>query len=165
MYVLLKISMATKVNKNFCTSGGSSIFSLFTNETFFMFFPQVQTPLYLTISFLSRGLGLLCYPTGTRSKGFLCSHLVAQAAWITPPITITTPTSQHIIHSYLTRLILSRIVFLFLYVFFICIKMYLYWSFKWVLRYSPSETKIQTPVCVRCVESFGQPCQTWHPRF
>ena len=21
------------------------------------------------------------------------------------------------------------------------------------------------PVCVSCVESFGQPCQTWHPRF
>ena len=40
---------------------------------------------------------------------------------------------------------------------------YLVWSFKWVLRYSPSETKIQMPVCARCVESFGQPCQTWHP--
>ena len=86
MYVLLKISMATKVNKNFCTPAGNSIFSLFTNETLFMFFSQVQTPLYLTISFLSRGLALLCYPTRTRSKGFLCSHLVAQAAWITPPI-------------------------------------------------------------------------------
>ena len=24
---------------------------------------------------------------------------------------------------------------------------YLVWSFKWVLRYSPNETKIQTPVC------------------
>ena len=42
---------------------------------------------------------------------------------------------------------------------------YLVWSFKWVLRYSPSETKIQTPVCARCAESLGQPCQTWHPRF
>ena len=41
---------------------------------------------------------------------------------------------------------------------------YLAWSFKWVLRYSPSETKIQTPVCARCAESFGQLCQTWHPR-
>ena len=41
---------------------------------------------------------------------------------------------------------------------------YLAWSFKWVLRYSPSETKIQTLVCARCAESFGQPCQTWHPR-
>ena len=35
----------------------------------------------------------------------------------------------------------------------------------WVLRYSPSGTKIQTPVCASCAESFGQPCQTWHPRF
>ena len=42
---------------------------------------------------------------------------------------------------------------------------YLAWSFKWVLRYSPSETKIQTPVCARCAESLGQPCQTWHPCF
>ena len=42
---------------------------------------------------------------------------------------------------------------------------YLVWSFKWVLRYSSSETKIQTPVCASCAESFGQPCQTWHPRF
>ena len=33
-------------------------------------------------------------------------------------------------------------------------------TFKWVLRYSPSETKIQTPVCASCAESFGQPCQT-----
>ena len=41
---------------------------------------------------------------------------------------------------------------------------YLVLSFKWFLRYSPSETKIQTPVCARCAESFGQPCQTWHPR-
>ena len=41
---------------------------------------------------------------------------------------------------------------------------YLVWSFKWVLRYSPCETKIQTLVCAR-FESFGQPCQTWHPRF
>ena len=29
---------------------------------------------------------------------------------------------------------------------------------------SPSETKIQTPVCASCAESLGQPCQTWHPR-
>ena len=28
------------------------------------------------------------------------------------------------------------------------------------LRYWPSETKIQTPVCASCAESFGQPCQT-----
>ena len=42
---------------------------------------------------------------------------------------------------------------------------YLVWSFKWVLRYSPSETKIQTPVCASCTESFGQPHQTWHPHF
>ena len=35
---------------------------------------------------------------------------------------------------------------------------------KWVLRYSPSETKIQTPVCASCAESLGQPCQPWHPR-
>ena len=42
---------------------------------------------------------------------------------------------------------------------------YLVWSFKWALRYLPSETKIQTPVCARCAESFGQPCQTWHQRF
>ena len=34
---------------------------------------------------------------------------------------------------------------------------YLVWSIKWVLRYSPSETKIQTPVCASCAESFGQP--------
>ena len=27
---------------------------------------------------------------------------------------------------------------------------YLAWSFKWVLRYLPSEIKIQTPVCARC---------------
>ena len=33
------------------------------------------------------------------------------------------------------------------------------------LKYLPSETKIQTPVCARCAESFGQSCQTWHPRF
>ena len=33
---------------------------------------------------------------------------------------------------------------------------YLAWSVKWVLRYSPSETKIQTPVCARCAESLGQ---------
>ena len=33
---------------------------------------------------------------------------------------------------------------------------------KWVLRYSPSETKIQTTVCASCAESFKQPCQTWH---
>ena len=39
---------------------------------------------------------------------------------------------------------------------------YLVWSFKWVLRYSPSETKI---VCASCAESFGQPCQTCHPCF
>ena len=38
----------------------------------------------------------------------------------------------------------------------------LVWSLKWVLRYSPSETKIQTPVCASCAESFGQPCQTWY---
>ena len=38
-------------------------------------------------------------------------------------------------------------------------------SFKWVLRYSPSETKIQTPVCASCAESFGQPSQTWYLRF
>ena len=37
---------------------------------------------------------------------------------------------------------------------------YLVWSFKWVLGYWPSETKIQTPVCARCAESFEQPCQT-----
>ena len=43
-------------------------------------------------------------------------------------------------------------------------RLYLAWSFKWVLRYWPSETKIQTPVCARCAESFGQSCQTWHPR-
>ena len=36
---------------------------------------------------------------------------------------------------------------------------------KWVLRYSPSETKIQTPACANCAESFGQPYQTWHSRF
>ena len=42
---------------------------------------------------------------------------------------------------------------------------YLVWSFKWVLRYSSSETKIQMPVCARCAESLGQPCQTWHLRF
>ena len=42
---------------------------------------------------------------------------------------------------------------------------YFVWSFKWVLRYSPSETKIQNPVCASCAESFGQPCQTCHPRF
>ena len=42
---------------------------------------------------------------------------------------------------------------------------YLVWYFKWVLRYSPSETKIQMPVCARCAESLGQPCQTWHLRF
>ena len=42
---------------------------------------------------------------------------------------------------------------------------YLVWSFKWVLRYSPSETKILTSVCASCAESFGQPCQIWHPRF
>ena len=41
----------------------------------------------------------------------------------------------------------------------------LVWSFKWVLRYLPSETKIQMPVCASCAESLGQPCQTWHPRF
>ena len=29
----------------------------------------------------------------------------------------------------------------------------------------PSETKIQMPVCARCTESLGQPCQTWHLRF
>ena len=34
----------------------------------------------------------------------------------------------------------------------------LYDLFKWVLRYSPSETEIQTPVCASCAESFGQPC-------
>ena len=33
-----------------------------------------------------------------------------------------------------------------------------------VLRRSPSKTKIQTPVCASCAESFGQSCQTWHPR-
>ena len=38
----------------------------------------------------------------------------------------------------------------------------LYCFFKWVLRYLPSETKIQMPVCASCIESFGQPCQTWH---
>ena len=38
---------------------------------------------------------------------------------------------------------------------------YLVWSFNKVLRYSSSETKIQTPVCTSCAESFGQPCQTW----
>ena len=27
------------------------------------------------------------------------------------------------------------------------------------------ETKIQTPLCVSCAESFEQFCQTWHPRF
>ena len=37
----------------------------------------------------------------------------------------------------------------------------LYGFFKWALRYSPSETKIQMPVCASCAESFGQPCQTW----
>ena len=42
---------------------------------------------------------------------------------------------------------------------------YLVWFFKWVPRCSPSETKIQTPVCARCAESFVQCCQTWHPRF
>ena len=42
---------------------------------------------------------------------------------------------------------------------------YLVWSFKWVLRYSLSETKIQTPVCASCAESLGQPCPTWHSRF
>ena len=42
---------------------------------------------------------------------------------------------------------------------------YLVWSFKWVIRYSPSETKIQMPVCASCAESLGQPCQTWHPCF
>ena len=42
---------------------------------------------------------------------------------------------------------------------------YFVWSFKWVLRYPPSETKIQTPVCASFAETFGQPCQTWHPRF
>ena len=36
---------------------------------------------------------------------------------------------------------------------------YLVWSFKWVLRYSQSETKIQTAVFVSCAESFEQPCQ------
>ena len=40
---------------------------------------------------------------------------------------------------------------------------YFVWSVKWVLRYWPSDTKIQKPVCARCAESFGQPCQTWHP--
>ena len=38
-------------------------------------------------------------------------------------------------------------------------------SLKWILRYSPSETKIQTSVCASCAESFEQPCQIWHPRF
>ena len=36
---------------------------------------------------------------------------------------------------------------------------------KWVLRCLQKETIIQTPVCASCVESFGQPCQTWHQRF
>ena len=39
------------------------------------------------------------------------------------------------------------------------------WFFKWVLRYSPSETKIQMPVCASWAESLGKPCQTCHPRF
>ena len=30
-------------------------------------------------------------------------------------------------------------------------------------KYSPSETKIQTPVCASRAESLGQPCQIWHP--
>ena len=42
---------------------------------------------------------------------------------------------------------------------------YFVWSIKWFLRHSPSETKIQTPVCARCAEFFGQPCQTWYSRF
>ena len=42
---------------------------------------------------------------------------------------------------------------------------YVVWSFKWVLRYSANETKIQTSICASCAESFGQPCQTWYPRF
>ena len=37
--------------------------------------------------------------------------------------------------------------------------------FQWVLRYSPSETNILTPVCASYEESFEQPCQIWHPRF
>ena len=43
-------------------------------------------------------------------------------------------------------------------------RLYLVWSVKWVLRYFPSATKIQTPVCASCAKSFGQPCQTWYPR-
>ena len=41
---------------------------------------------------------------------------------------------------------------------------YLAWSFKYVLRYLPSLTKIYTRVCASCAEYFGQPRQTWHPR-
>ena len=41
----------------------------------------------------------------------------------------------------------------------------LYAFCKWVLRCSPRETKIYTPVCASCVESFKKPCLTRHPCF
>ena len=77
---------------------------------------QAQILLYLAIPFLSSDLALLCYPTGTKSKGF----------FVFPPCYPRSMDnmfkSSHIIHSCSTYLILSRIVFIFSYVSFICIE-------------------------------------------
>ena len=77
---------------------------------------QVQILLYLAIPFLSSDLALLCYPTGTKSKGFFafppCYSRSMDNMFKSPDI----------IHSCSTYLIVLRIVFMFLYVSFICIE-------------------------------------------
>ena len=77
---------------------------------------QVQIPLYLAIPFLSSDLALLCYPTGTKTQEFFVFPLCY------PRSMDNMFKSPYIIHSRFKYLLLSRIVFIFSYVSFICIE-------------------------------------------
>ena len=77
-------------------------------------FIQVQTLLYLDIFSLSSGLALLCHPTSKKQGYFVLSPCC-------PRTMDNTFKSPHITHSCLVYLILSRILFIFSYVSFICI--------------------------------------------
>ena len=97
-------------------NGGKSTFSLFTNGTFFMFFsPSTNTSLLGHFLFIQ----WFCFA--------LLSHKhKKQGYFVLPPCCPrsmdTTFKSPHITHSCSVYLILARIVFIFLYVSFICIE-------------------------------------------
>ena len=103
------------INPNFMCNGGKSTFSLFTNGTFFMFFSP------------STNFSLLAILVIQWSCFALLSHKhKKQEYFVLPPCCPRSMDnifkSSHIAHSCSVYLILWRIVFMFSYISFICIK-------------------------------------------